>query len=408
VRGSIRSKNKEDERGRVIPGTTRYEARWRAKLRDPKTGELRWRWRGKTFPTKAQAQRYLNGVLTDIERQEYVDPMRGRTKLGEVAEAYLETAALNLKAKTVYDYRSIYRTHVAPYWSTVPVGEIDFNAVQSWVASMPAPSARGGYKVLRLVLGYAVRSGVIRANPCSGEVTLPRKPKREMSFLTHAQVEALAEAIAVRPKATKHGRVIERPDLGSLVRFAAYSGLRSNEITALRVRHLDLAAGTVSVEEGTVELAGQLLTDEPKTKTSRRLVNIDEDLCALLRSHLGDRRLQPNAYVFTGVEGGQRRHSNFAGRFFREAVARCATADPEFPAGLRFHDLRHTYASLLFASGASVKEVQESMGHTTAQITLDLYTHLMPGAKAAAAARLGEARRAALATEPAAEVVELR
>jgi integrase len=291
-----------------------------------------------------------------------------------------------------------------PEWRSVKVGTIDLDAVQGWVnrqsKTLSAPSLVGAYRVLRLVLGYAVDTGKLRANPCNRKIKLPSVVDREMCFLTHAQVDILAEAISYRPAISKHALPVVRPDVGVLVRFAAYSGLRAGEIAALRVRNLDLVAGTVAVEESTSDVGGKLITGKPKTAKGRRVVHIDEDICSMMKVHLGDRRLRPDAYVFVGQYGAQWNHSNFRSRFWKDAIARASAEASrrgmEFPSALRFHDLRHTFASFLVESGVHVREMAELLGHASAQITLDRYSHIMPGAKATTASKLGEARRLAL------------
>ncbi|MBA2624444.1 MAG: tyrosine-type recombinase/integrase, partial [Acidimicrobiia bacterium] len=81
-----------------------------------------------------------------------------------------------------------------------------------------------------------------------------------------------------------------------LVRFAAYTGLRAGEIAALRVRNVDLRAGTVNVTESTAEVGGRLVTGRPKTERSVRVVGLPRFLVDELRAHLGDRLLQPDTY----------------------------------------------------------------------------------------------------------------
>jgi integrase len=368
-----------------------WEARYR--VRDGAQS----RWRGKTFATKREAERFLAETLTDIGRGEYIDPSRQSVTFESVAEQWLGAARLQLRPKTIAGYEWTLRTRLYPEWRSAKVGSIDLDAVQGWVnrssASTSTPSLLGAYRVLRLVLGYAVDTGKLRSNPCNRKVRLPSMAEREMCFLTHEQVELLASTISFRPAVSKHAIPIVRPDLGVLIRFAAYTGLRAGEIAALRVRNLDLAKGTVSVEESTSDVAGKLVTGRPKTAKGRRIVHVDDDICSMLKAHVGDRRLDPNAYVFIGQQGAQWNHSNFRGRFWKEAVTRAVNVSTErgdeFPRSLRFHDLRHTFASFLVQEGVHVREMAELLGHASAQIT--------PGAKATTAHKLGAARRAVLA-----------
>lgn len=387
---------------RTEPSRNFPKGGWEARYRVRDGGRMKWR--ARTFATKRAAERFLAETVTDIHRGDYIDPTKQQTTFAEVASSWLESRH-KLRPKTLAGYRWTLDKHLTPEWGKVKVGTIDFDAVQTWVnrfskqlsektGKQRSPQAvRGSYRVLRMVLGHAVKLKKLRSNPCDRNIELPKATKREMPFLTHTQVNALAEAISVRPPSTeKHYHyVVDHPNLGVLVRFAAYTGLRAGEIAALRVRHLDLTAGTVSVEEAVSDVGGKLVTDQPKTEKGRRVVGIDSWLCDLLKTHLGDRRLQPDAFVFVGHYGGQWRHSNFRGRFWKDAVKRSG-----LPSNLRFHDLRHTYASFLCEANVHVAEMSRLLGHASVAITIDIYTHILPSQTAGTAAKLGAARAAAL------------
>jgi integrase len=142
---------------------------------------------------------------------------------------------------------------------------------------------------------------------------------------------------------------------GTLIRFAAYSGMRPSELTALRVGRLDLLRGTARVVEAAPEVDGHLHWSGVKTHEARTV-----RLPRSIADELG-------GYPAAGL-----------------------------PEGLRLYDLRHTCASLLIAQGASVKAVQAQLGHATASITLDTHGHLFPSEMEALADRLEQARTAAL------------
>ena len=234
----------------------------------------------------------------------------------------------------------------------------------------PAPG-----KVLRLVLGTAVDAKALVANPCD-RVRVPRGRREEMRFLTAAHVEALADAIEQPPiKRAGHGASPTGrhhfPEYAALIRFAAYSGLRAGEIAGLRVRRFDPLKGTVEVAETLTDVDGTLVSSGT-TKTSKvRTVPIPrfiaEEVAPLLAGKSAD------DYVFTSPEGGPLRHSNFYRRHFLPAAERAGLPD-----GVRFHDLRHTYAGFLIAEGAHPKAIMERMGHSSITVTLDRYGHLLP------------------------------
>jgi integrase len=211
-----------------------------------------------------------------------------------------------------------------------------------------------------------------------------------MHFLSAAEVERLAEAIV--------------PPYGVLVRFAAYTGLRAGEIAALRVKRLDLLRGTVRVVEAASEVSGRLITGPTKTHAERTVLLprfLRDELAAYLASRPRDR----DAFVFTAPKGGPLRHHNFYNRQFCPALVRAG-----LPEQIRFHDLRHTCASLLIAQGAHPKAIQVHLGHSSIQVTMDRYGHLFPDALGHLADRLDAARtqaRTELGCEPHGGLIEM-
>lgn len=350
--------------------------RWEASYRDPLGKE-----RIKRHRTRAEADRWLATVKTDLQRGEYVEPRLARKLFSEWADLWLSTT-VHLKLKTQVDYEAALRNHVLPVFEKRSVASIQQVDVRRFIAAMTDAGAGPGTvgaarKVLRLVLNTAAGSGAIRANPCDG-VRVAHSPKEPMLFLTAEEVERLASTITA--------------PYGTLVRFAAYSGLRAGEIGALRVGRVDLLKGRVRVEEAVSEVQGHgLVFGKPKTYQRRSvplLPSIRDELGALL----GGRDIGPDTLVFAAPHGGPLRHKNFYRRFFKPAAAAAG-----LPQGLRFHDLRHTCASLLIALSAHPKAIQERLGHSTINVTLDRYGHLFPSLDEALTDRLEEMRSKAVA-----------
>ncbi len=350
--------------------------KWEASYRDPVGRE-----RIKTCRTRAEADRWLAGVKTDMGRGDYIDPRLARSRFGEWAEEWLATTT-HLKAKTRVDYEGMLRCHVLPAFRDRPIATIQQVDVRHFIAVMAESGAAAGTirsarKVLRLVLATAQSAGAVKANPCDG-VKVGQSPKDEMIFLTAEQVERLATSI--------------RPPYDTLVRFAAYTGLRAGEVGALRVGRLELLRGRVQVAESVTEVQGRGLVFGPTKTYERRaaplLPSVRDELGAILAGRPAD----PAAFVFTAPEGGPLRHKNFYRRLFKPAVLAA-----DLPQGTRFHDLRHTCAALMIALGAHPKAIQERLGHSSITVTLDRYGHLFPSLDEALTARLDEMRQDALA-----------
>jgi integrase len=232
------------------------------------------------------------------------------------------------------------------------------------------------YRLLSRILGTAIESGYLARNPCTIRGAAA-EPAPEMRFATVAEVAALAGAIPQRFRA--------------LVLVAAYTGLRWGELAGLRVKRVDLLHGRITVAEQLLEVRGRLAFGPTKTGAGLRTVTLPTVAAEALAEHLSVyAEGGPEGLVFPAAQGGPIRRSNFTRRVWIPAT-RAAGIE-----GLRFHDLRHTAATLAAAAGASTRELMVRMGHSSAAAALR-YQHVMAGRDAAIAAGLDELVQAASA-----------
>jgi integrase len=339
-----------------------YEARWTVVVEGGRRAQ-----RGKTFARERDALRYLNHVQVDLDRGDYIDPQLGKTLFNEVAVDWVATKP-GRKLATRLGYEGILRNHVLPFLGHRPVQSISKTTIRQLVAEMETNGAGPGTvrgtirSVVKPVLDLAVEQNMIRTNPAAG-LKLAASPRSEALFLSAAEVNLVADAI-------------DEP-FGVVVLFAAYTGLRIGEIASLRVKNLDLIRGRILVEESVSEVVGHGLIYGPTKTYQKRVVSLPTFLREPLANYVGPRAGQPDALVFVGATGGPLRHGNFYGRRFKPAVRR---ALPERLHRLRFHDLRHTCASLLInETNANPKAIQARLGHSSIQVTFDRYGHLFPG-----------------------------
>jgi integrase len=349
--------------------------------------------RREVFDKPTAAKRRMTEIQHAKDKNAYVDPKDGKVLFGEQAQRWYAT--VDAKPATLRAYRQLLgyagvildpatgtldpvATADAKGLGMIPLNRLDTLQVKAWLKSLAAPREdgtvlsesrrRNALQVVSQVLKSAVDGGNVVKNVVTG-IRRPKTQKREMLFLDATQVERLAETI-------DHRYCV-------LVQFAAFTGLRAGEIAALKVRHLDLLRGTVRVSESATEVEGRLVWGPTKTYESRT-VPLPRKLIDALAAHLAERPHDLDALVFTAPEGGPLRQSVFRDRVFRPAVKRAGLPD------VRFHDLRHTYASLMIREGASVKALQKAMGHATAAMTLDTYSHLYPDELENLAARLDQ------------------
>ncbi len=340
---------------------------WRAHYRTPAGAQ-----RNKTFKRKIDAERFLAGVEHSKATGAYVDPTLAKVTVGDWADRWLAGQA-HLKPTTFARYEGIVRMHIHPRWGAVKLANVSHADVQAWVTSLsrqysPA-TVQKVHNVLSLVLGMAVKDGRLSRNVVQG-VNLPRVAKHEHLYLSHEQVEALANECGFPADPSRHATFDTRtnPMYRLVILFLAYTGVRFGEMAALRVARLDLRRNRAVIIESVTPVQGQGLVWGTTKTHQRREVPIPRFLAEELAEHIKDK--QPDDLVFAGIRNGQPlRVSTFRTAF---SAAAKAIGVPD----LHPHQLRHTAASLAIASGADVKVVQQMLGHSSATMTLDTYGHL--------------------------------
>jgi integrase len=328
---------------------------WEARYRSPDG-----RQRSRVFRTKREAERYLARVDTAMQHGDWRDPQLAKIPFDEYAVEWLDSTT-HLRPGTRANVVSRLRRHIVPAFGSSPIGAIQPGAIRSWVAAMvdsglSAATINATYRTFARIMKMAEIDGLISRSPCVGVSLAKETAHQEMHFLDHAEVARLAEAIDERYRA--------------LIFAAAYTGLRWGELAGLRVERINFLRGTANVVEALTEVNGHVRIGPTKTG-AHRTVSLPRFLVDMLSEQV---RLYPSAtgLLFTSAEGTPLRR-NFYRRHFKPAVVRAG-----LPAGLRFHDLRHTCAAMLIAQGAHPKEIQERLGHSTIRITFDRYGHLLP------------------------------
>jgi integrase len=321
-----------------------------------------------------------------IEGGSWPDPRLARTTFSTWVEQWKRmTPELRPTTRALYDY--LLRSFLLPTFGDLPLGRIDALAVRTWqadqhrAAKVHTTTIAKAYRLLRRILQTAVEVGYLPRNPCTIKGAGNERPIPVRAATVH-QVAKLAEVIDQRYRA--------------LVLLAAYGGLRWGELIGLRVRHVDLLHGRVTVEDQITEVNGQLLVGPPKTDAGRRTVTLPAVVVQVLAGHL-EQHAEPgvDGHVFPAPDGGTLRRSNFNRRIWQPALTKAGLQ------GLRVHDLRHTAATLAAAAGATTKELMDRIGHSSPAAALR-YQHVIEERRSALALALDGFARAGT-TEPIAE-----
>lgn len=322
--------------------------KWRARVRISPTKEI-----ARHFGRKVDAERWERNQKADLDRGQWVDPKLARRLFGDYVKEW-QRHQVHHRATTTTALASKMKVHVLPTFEDRPLGAITRSEVQAWVASLSAELAPAMvervYRLLAQVLRAAVDDGQIVSSPCRG-IRLPERVSEEVVPPTVEQVAAVAAAMPTEWQAC--------------VWLSASSGMRRGEVLGLTVDRVDFLGRAVKVDRQLQ--GGELVT--PKTKASTRVIPLATTTVELLSAHVAATGHR-DGLLFRGRNG-----EPVLGQRFNEAW-RAATT--KAGVALRFHDLRHFYASLLVASGASVKVVQARLGHQRATETLDVYGHLWP------------------------------
>lgn len=333
---------------------------WRARWRDPDG-----RQRSKVFDLKGDAETFLTSIDHKKLVGEYVDPAAGKITVREWLETW-RNLQVQHRESTRSQVESYFRLHVYEELGNRQLRSLQRSDVQSWVigrSQVLAPSSVAlVYNHFAAAMKDAVLDQKISRTPCVG-IKLPERGVSEIVPPTVQQVEALADSIAGRYRAA--------------VVLAAGAGLRLGEVFGLQLDRLDLPRRTVKVDQ-------QLLTPSngpaklgpvKSRKITSRTIPLADVVVIELAQHL-EKYPPVDGFVFTTELDRPVRRGTFQDAWRR--AKRNATDAGTDVSDVRFHDLRHHYASALIRAGCSVKVVQANLGHASATETLDTYSHIWP------------------------------
>lgn len=349
------------------------------------TGKRRRRWHS-GYRTKKEAESGLSTILSQLERDTYSQPSKV-TVADYLRGDWLPARRSKVGPNTINLYRLIVRAYVVPGIGLVELQHLRPSHLDALYAELLAGGGRKGkplspktvrnvHTTIHTALSEAVRLGRISRNPA--ELATPSGgSSREMQTWTAEQVGAFLHHV--------------REDrLYAAWLTLATTGLRRGELLGLRWKDTDLEAGRLAIRRTLVLVGGQPTVLDPKTRKSRRNVPIPAETVVALKAHRTAQKrervalgpgYQDSGLVFCREDGAPLHPGTFSEHFERHAKA----------AGLpkiRVHDIRHTFATLALQAGIPAKVVSETLGHAGVAITLDTYSHVVPGMQEDAAAKV--------------------
>ena len=331
-----------------------------------------------TFSTRVDASRYLARVQSDLERGDWHDGRLGRISFADWVERWLASNPLK-RSTTLARDTTVLRTHALPLLGGRPMASItpaDIKALVDEMASKLAPdTVRTNLAVVRAVFNAAVDAEILARSPVRS-VRASKTESRERPTLTIEEILRLADAVGDRYRA--------------LVLVGAVLGLRWSEAIGLRISDVDFLRRTLTVSRTISEVDGRLHVAPTKSRKSRRTMSVPQFVIDELARHAATFGRSDEDLFFIGPKGGALRRS-FAARTFTPAVT-AADIDER----VTFHGLRHVAASLMVGAGVHPRVIQQRLGHATARLSLELYSHVPEAADKDVARLLDEAASAAV------------
>lgn len=387
--------------------TTRFGRgrRWRVGWRESDGSQ-----KTQSFESKSDAVAFADRVNTAFLGGTYKPSEASNHSFSEASEGWM-ASKLDVKGTTANRYQRELNDYVLPQWGALPVSAITTPQLQSWTADLSLGRAKTACEarvalapatirnIVKVVTGgvldYAVEQGWVSANPVR-RVTLPRDTGEDEDkvFLSVRQVEQVAAAAA---------RYITKPRLpvepewnsnAALVMFLAYTGCRVGEATAIQCGDVDTTTRRVSIRRTWTEEHGshKRVLGSPKNGKTRTIAYpafLDQTVANMLDGK------QADDYVFTTARGLPINPGDWRNRVWYFALRECGLDGDVRPT---VHSLRHTYAALAIQAGCDVKTLQRQLGHSSAQITLDVYAFLFPDRLDEVADAITAERSAALRT----------
>jgi integrase len=331
----------------------------------------------KTFKTKKEAQSWLQTMLTQIGQGYSL--RSGEIEVGAYLQQWLETAKLELRPNTAHQYEQLITKKIIPAIGPLKLKELNLARIEKFYADLfaagtGAQSIRYIHSILHKAFERAVRYELLIRNPAHGAIR-PQIHQAEMSVLDESQV-------------TQFQMAAQTSRFSALFHLAITTGMRQGELLGLQWSDIDWHKGLLYVKRQVLHVPGHGTTfGDVKTKAGKRTIRLGEKALQVLREHQERQQLEIQAagsrwklmnMVFPSSVGTPLNESNLMKEYRR-------ILDLAGLPRIRFHDLRHTAASLMISHNIPINTVSKILGHSKPSVTLDIYSHVYTGSQEEAA-----------------------
>ncbi|ELK43460.1 site-specific integrase [Brevibacillus agri] len=327
----------------------------------------------------------------EVEAGHYIAP--AKLTFNQFVELWKEKYAVNhLERKTLYSYMVNLNSHILPAFGGLqldqikPLHIVDFleslgkvgNRKDDKAGALSSGTIQMNHRVLKNIFSRAVEWKVIKENPAA-EVKKPKVAHKEIIPYDDAEVRTMLQALQKEPY---HWRM--------MITLALTTGMRRGELLGLEWKHIDWKTGVIDVQQSVaISLKGEVIVKEPKTKNSKRKVALPPSVLEELREYYSYRVKERDKigdawqggkqfFVFAHADGRAFHHER-PYLWFRQFIKKNGFRY------IRFHDLRHTSATMLINQGVHAKVISERLGHGSITTTMNIYGHALRSADQAAA-----------------------
>jgi integrase len=338
--------------------------------RDPKT------WKENNYietvkGTKTDAKRRVSELEHQFNTGAVINP--SKYTIRHALEDWLKNhGEVNIRATTLAGYKIIVNKHLIPSLGSIPLHKFQATHLEAYYADKRESGNRTNgkglsnttikhhHRVLSEAIRYAVRMDRVARNVCEA-VRPPKTDTKEMNYLTEGQIKQVLEA-------SKGSRYYE------LYYLAIWTGMRRSELLGLRWS--DVENLTISVNQVAHHIeGGHMVYTEPKTNSSKRTLDIHPRTALVLQVYRQSKEqmgivCKDNDIVFSDPDGSLLLPDTVS-HCFGKLMRQLGIED------VRFHDLRHTHATMMLKLNINAKIIQARLGHSSYQVTMDIYAHLM-------------------------------
>ena len=333
--------------------------------------------------TQAEVREKLKKALLECERIDYTKT--GQYTVGIWMDAWYENVAqIKVRASSHQTYKGYIEHHIKPYIGTIPLeklttmdlqklyrklltkGRVDRIEAKDQPKGLSAKTVRNINQVISSAMDLAVTQKIILINPTKA-CELPKVEHKEMQTIPMEQLEAFL-------KEARETGVYE------MYYIALATGLRRGELLGLKWQDIDWKNGIIKVRRQVARVDGEIMEAPLKTKNSYRAVSISQQAIEVLKTQ---KEKTNDQYVFPSPNGGPISPDS-VNNMLKRVLARAGIPK------VRFHDLRHTFATIALQNGVDIKTVSGMLGHFSAGFTLDTYAHVTTSAQKEAAKTMGQ------------------